>query len=131
MLELMLKQSLESAHDIESLSTSLEWFLNSGCSVFVDSDGERHLLLGRVLVDRINGLKIHIYAQDHAPPHFHVKSANFNASFTIDACVLLEGSVDGKTRELVTYWHSVCRPKLIEIWNNTRLTNCPVGPIRE
>jgi hypothetical protein len=36
------------------------------------------------LVDKINNLKIHIYPNDHNPPHFHVLTDNINASFRID-----------------------------------------------
>jgi hypothetical protein len=67
------------------------------------------------------------------PPHFHVLSRdkNIDATFSIEECTFLKGSVDRKTHGLIVHWHQAARPKLIEFWNNTRPTECPVGPIHE
>jgi hypothetical protein len=124
-----LKEDLKRVQNLEDLAANLEFLLNSGPHVFVKPDGEQILLFGRALVEKINGLKIHIYPDEHAPPHFHVKSPNFDAAFTIDKCAFIKGSIDSKTRALIVYWHGSARRKLIEIWNKTRPTDCPVGPI--
>jgi hypothetical protein len=64
--------------------------------------------------------------------HFHVVSADINVSFKIEDCSWLEGGVDGKTRDLIVHWYGMgARSKLIDFWNRTRHTDCPVGPIRE
>ena len=131
MLETLLKKSLDKVADVQGLAKHLENLLNSGCYVWTESNGERLLLQGRALVERINGLKIYIYSNEHSPPHFHVISADVNAEFSISDCTLLRGRIDRKTRALIVYWYDVARPKLIEFWNNSRPTNCPVGPIRD
>jgi hypothetical protein len=131
MLELQLEQKVQKAENIDDLSACLELLLNSGCSVWDEPSGEQKLLFTRALVERINGLKIEIYSNEHVPPHFHVKSANINAAFAIDDCALISGSVDGKTKRLITYYHKLSRGKLITFWNETRPTGCPVGPIIE
>jgi hypothetical protein len=131
MNESQFKQALERVQSIEDLAQHLELLLNSGCYVWVEPNGERILVSGRVLVERINGLKIHIYAKEHGPPHFHVVSADINVSFKIEDCSCLEGTVDRRTRDLIVHWHGIARQKLIDIWNRTRPTDCPVGPIHE
>jgi hypothetical protein len=131
MMEIQLKKALERVQNVEGLAEHLTLLLNSGCHVWIEPNGERILLVGRALVDKINGLKIHIYADEHAPPHFHVLSSEIDAAFTIRDCTLLRGSVDKRTRDLIMYWHGSARPKLIDFWNRTRPTDCPVGPLHE
>ena len=131
MIESHLKQALDRVQTIEDLARHLEQLLNSGCYVWVEPNGERILLFGRALVEKINGLKIHVYADEHAPPHFHVVSAEIDAAFSIQDCTLLRGAVDRKTRDLIVHWHGSARKKLVEFWNSTRPTDCPVGPIHE
>ena len=77
------------------------------------------------------GLLIQMFFRDHAPPHFHVKSANIDAAFSIRDCSLLKGNIDGKTQRLIEYWHNLSRDKLTVFWNQTRPTNCPVGKIKD
>jgi hypothetical protein len=128
-IESLLKRRLEQAG---TLAAHLELFLNSGCSVWTEPNGEKILLLSRALVGQIHGLTMRIYSDEHAPPHFHVKSAEIDAAFRISDCSLLRGSVDRKTRELIDYWYRNLegRPKLIEVWNKTRPADCSVGKIQ-
>src|SRR5262249_25637123 len=128
---LLLKKSLARVQDLPGLAQHLESLLNSGCYVWTESSGEKVLLQGRALVEKVNGLKIHIYADEHAPPHFHVVAPDIDAAFSISDCTLLKGSVDRRTRDLIVHWHESARPKLVEFWNNTRPTDCPVGPFHD
>jgi Domain of unknown function (DUF4160) len=131
MIEERLKQDIERAESLEDLAISLERLLNSGCYVWVEPNGQRKLLFARVLVEKINGLKIHIYADEHSPPHFHVIAPNLKATFSILDCSHLKGPIDGKTRQLIVHWYGEARPSLIAFWNRTRPADCSVGPIRE
>lgn len=128
-VEDFIERDLESINDLPSLSAHLERLLESGVCVWVESDGSHVLLFERALVEKLHGLKVHIYADEHTPPHFHVKSANVDAAFAIQDCTLIKGSADRKLRDLIEYWHKLARPKLIRIWNETRPTDCPVGKI--
>lgn len=110
---------------LEDLAEALEKLLNSGCYVW--DDGE--LVNAKQLVAREKGLKIEIYPDEHAPPHFHVKSADINASFTIKECDKIQGNISRKDEDLIRYWHKRFKEKLIDIWNKTRPANCPVGAI--
>jgi hypothetical protein len=82
------------------------------------------------IVARVNGLSIKILADEHPSPHFHVNYHGDDASFSISDCARLPGVVgleryDGKIRN----WRSQNRNRLIEKWNISRPTDCPVGRI--
>lgn len=108
---------------IPEFELSLQKFLNSGCAFW--SDGS--LIFTKKLVDRIHNLKIEIFSNEHGIPHFHVRSNEINAIFTIKDCTLLEGKLNPNEMKLIQYWFNRYRPKLIEVWNNTRPSNCQVG----
>jgi hypothetical protein len=78
-------------------------------------------------VARLDGLRIEIYPDEHAPPHFHVKSPGLDASFTIDDCRLLKGNPDSHVIRKVQFWHRHAKRELISVWNLTRPTDCVVG----
>ncbi|WP_162241336.1 DUF4160 domain-containing protein [Methylobacterium sp. Leaf113] len=82
------------------------------------------------LVARIDGLSVKMWADEHPPPHFHVDFQGNSASFSIVTGDRLAG-VRGleKYDKQIRSWWQLNRPALIEIWNTTRPTNCPVGPI--
>ncbi|MCP3674541.1 MAG: DUF4160 domain-containing protein [Gammaproteobacteria bacterium] len=111
---------------ITDYATWLEAILHNPCNVW-EENGELFLIEIRQLVARVNGLKIEIYSNEHPPPHFHVKSPNVNASFTIDNCELLEGKAGNRDLKKIKYWHSYSKDLLIEQWDTTRPTNCQVG----
>lgn len=98
------------------------------------SDGYNVLPDGRLynikeLVARTGGLTIHVYANEHPPPHFHVCAGDLDVSFSILDGEVTEGRIDGRRRRLVAWWYARSRPLLIETWNRTRPIDCPVGPV--
>ncbi len=94
----------------------------------IDDEGRRFLI--EVLVEKVDGLTVYINADEHAPPHFHVRYQGENASFSI-----IDGSrlpkVQGLERfeRIIKKWWAVHKDLLIEKWNVSRPSNCPVGPI--
>jgi len=104
----------------------LEAILHNACMV-LDEGGQLILVEIRQLVARVNGLRIEIYSNEHPPPHFHVKSPNVDASFTIDDCTKLSGTISSNDYRKIKYWHEHAKSILIERWNSTRPTNCVVG----
>jgi len=110
-----------------------EWLLSlrSGLCSVVDRDGELVLLETRQRVAVIdNRMRIEIYSDEHAPPHFHVKSDGINASFAIDDCSLLRGNVTQGEMRTIRYWHQHAKPMLIDRWNSTRPGDCTIGECR-
>jgi len=116
--------------DLDELA---EWLhsLGSGLCTVVERDGEFVLLETRQRVAVIDhGMRVEIYPDEHAPPHFHVKSASMNASFAIDDCTLLRGNVTSSELRRIRYWHQHAKPILINVWNSTRSGDCTVGEYR-
>lgn len=121
---------LVSPDELDGIQEYAEWLealLHNSCSIFIDDDGEEILLENKELVARVDGLKIEIYSNEHPPPHFHVKSPNINASFCIESCRKLKGSINSKDLSKVKYWHKRSKFLLVDIWNSTRPANCVVG----
>ena len=76
-----------------------------------------------------NRFKVEIYANEHPPPHFHVKYKNEENSFRIsDARPLHAGGLNRHFRN-IKKWHALYRTRLVEVWNSTRPAECPVGKI--
>ncbi|WP_185681193.1 DUF4160 domain-containing protein [Parvibaculum sedimenti] len=94
----------------------------------LDAGGRR--MLPEEAVAKINGMSIVIQALEHPPPHFHVRFAGSNASFSIEDGSRLP-NVKGleKYERNIRKWWSENRCALIETWNRTRPDNCPVGPM--
>jgi Domain of unknown function (DUF4160) len=111
------------AETLAELEESLEELLNSGFGIWTDGD----LYSIRKLVDRVNGLKIEIFPNEHPPPHFHVRNQNISAAFSIQDCRLIEGQLDGSSRALIEWWHKGSKNQLVKIWNDMRPSDCPVG----
>lgn len=87
----------------------------------------------RKRVDNIGNLKIEIYPKEHAPCHFHVKDKNIDAYFKIENCELIKGKISNENIDKVRDWYNKfdSKQKLIDVWNETRPTNCPVGQYKE
>lgn len=86
--------------------------------------------LRKVLVDKVMGFRFQVYADEHPPPHFHVFFDGESNSYSIlDAAPLYPSGGLKKYFKNIRKWHSANRSKLIETWNRTRPSDCPVGPI--
>jgi hypothetical protein len=74
------------------------------------------------------GLKIEIFSNEHPPPHFRVKHGGETNSFRIDDGTPLKPNGDlMKYFRNVKKWHRKNKDLLIEKWNETRPSGCPVG----
>lgn len=116
--------------ELDGIQEHAEWLesiIHGPCSIWEEDDGELILTQIRQLVERVHGLKIEIYLNEHPPPHFHVKSPNIEASFSIHDCSKLNGSIDRGDLKKIKYWHKHSKELLIRQWNESRPTNCVVG----
>ncbi|WP_416192835.1 DUF4160 domain-containing protein [Nitrobacter sp. TKz-YC01] len=79
----------------------------------------------------MSGLTIRIWADEHPPPHFHVSYQGQDASFSIIDCSRLTGSngLERYERTIREWWRDNT-VELIESWNASRPTHCPVGPVQ-
>jgi len=123
----MIQRRIIRSETLEEATRCLCGLLAGGFDVA--EDGE--LYETRVLVERFDGLRMVIHTREHGPPHFHVIASGIDASFAIHDCSHLAGSITAKDRRIIEYWHAQARPLLIRVWNETRPSDCPVGPIVE
>lgn len=109
----------------------LESILHNSCYIY-ETEEEDVLADARVQVGRFDGMVLEIRHNEHPPPHFHVKSdGGVDASFTIESCELLGGTVSSKDHKKIRYWHRRAKVQLIECWDSTRPTSCVVGKYRQ
>lgn len=105
------------------LARSLERLLDSPSRA---SPGELELLLSRD-----NGFKIEIFADEHPPPHFHVKYGDEQNTFRISDAAPMHPHALSRHFRRIRQWHAANRAQLVEVWNTTRPAECPVGPFVE
>jgi hypothetical protein len=90
----------------------------------LDAKGTRSLV--EHVVGRLDKLKIEVFSREHPPPHFRVTHNGETANYTIKDCAKLNGGLS-KYHHNIVVWHSANKQSLIDSWNATRPTNCPVG----
>jgi len=89
-------------------------------------------MLTEVFVGKVKGAKIEIFSNEHPPPHFRVFYQGSSANYTISNCDRINGDGQLQTFEKnIKKWWKNNKDRLIEIWNERRPSDCPVGPYRE
>jgi hypothetical protein len=77
----------------------------------------------------VDGVKIMLYANEHPPPHFHAKFAEFHAVIDIDKLAIVRGSLPPSKSNVVIHWatgrQEVLRSAFVEAMAQRR-----VGPIK-
>jgi hypothetical protein len=56
------------------------------------------------------------FFNDHAPPHFHARYGEFEATISIDTLAVLEGELPRRALSLVEEWGKIHRAELSENW---------------
>lgn len=67
-------------------------------------------------ISRFLGIVITMYFNDHEPPHFHVRYAEFRAVVSIEALRLLAGDLPPRVLGLVAEWAQLHRSELAANW---------------
>jgi Domain of unknown function (DUF4160) len=63
------------------------------------------------------GIMIQMFFNEHAPPHFHVKYAEYKAIVDIKKLKVMKGNLPRRALELVLDWAELHQDELIEDWN--------------
>lgn len=66
----------------------------------------------------ISGVKIQLFFQDHAPPHFHTSIAEYKAIVKIENAEILEGDIPKNKKKEILEWAKENKAILMEIWND-------------
>ncbi len=65
-----------------------------------------------------DGIKIDLYFDDHAPPHFHAIYAEYEELIEIETLETYQGKLPTKQRKKVIRWAKENQDVLMEIWQN-------------
>ena len=65
----------------------------------------------------IDGIRIMMYWDDHAPPHFHAWLGDMDAMFEIATGRMLRGRLDRRSVYKVQQWAEHNREMLMAAWN--------------
>ena len=66
-----------------------------------------------------------MFFNDHAPPHFHARYGEFEATFEIDTLATLEGHLPSRALKLVQEWAIMHKEELQEDWRLCRENAAP------
>ena len=71
-------------------------------------------------ISRFYGIIIMLYINEHHPPHFHVKYAEYLAEIEIQTLEIIAGSLPKRAYSLVLEWAVEHREELMHNWNLAR-----------
>ena len=83
-------------------------------------------------ISRFFGIRISMFYDEHAPPHFHARYGDESASIEIESLAIVAGSLPGRVLGLVVEWGSAHRAELWADWDRARLAEplFPIEPLR-
>ena len=67
-------------------------------------------------ISRFFGIIISMYFDDHNPPHFHARYADFEVEIDIKTLSILEGDLPPRVLGLVIEWALLHKEELLENW---------------
>lgn len=67
-------------------------------------------------ISRFFGIVIAMYYNDHSPPHFHARFAEYEARICIETGAILSGELPKKVQSRVNRWLNLHRDELMEDW---------------
>jgi Domain of unknown function (DUF4160) len=71
------------------------------------------------------GILIRMFFNDHAPPHFHARYGEFEATVNIITLDIIEGQLPRRALSLVQEWAMIHRVELLEDWRFCRENAAP------
>jgi len=68
----------------------------------------------------VNGVRLMMYWNDHAPPHFHALFAEHRAVIEIDSLSVTKGYLPKAKLGAVLKWAELRQNALHDVWRNTQ-----------
>ncbi|MEM7181444.1 MAG: DUF4160 domain-containing protein [Spirochaetota bacterium] len=72
------------------------------------------------LVSEFYGIKIYMYWNDHAPPHFHAEYGNTQVLVDIRNAAVIQGLFPSKQLKLVLAWCELRKTELLGNWESAK-----------
>ncbi len=67
-------------------------------------------------ISRFFGVIISMYFDDHNPPHFHARYAEFECEIDLKTLSIMEGDLPPRVLGLVIEWATMHKEELLENW---------------
>ena len=82
-------------------------------------------------ISRFLGIVVHMYFQDHAPPHFHARYGEHQASIAIADGSVLAGSLPARALALAREWAALRERELADDWRRAEAGEplVPIAPL--
>jgi len=71
-------------------------------------------------ISQFFGIVIAMYYNDHLPPHFHAKYAEYEARVSIETLEIKEGKLPRRALAMVLEWAALHRAELQANWERAR-----------
>ena len=120
------QKSIESNNDLNELVIYLESLLNDSC-IIIQEGGEFFLFTSKARVEKERWLELEINPDEHHHPQFHLKTPDFQVTFRIGNCSLIDGSISSGDYNKILFWHNQTRSILLEYWDKMCPTIFTVG----
>jgi uncharacterized protein DUF4160 len=78
-------------------------------------------------ISRFLGITIHMYWDDHGPPHFHAVYGAQEVKVLISPVALLAGRLPPRVLALIVEWASLHEAELLANWARCRRGELPLG----
>ena len=69
-------------------------------------------------VQRLSSATLYVYADDHAPPHFHIEGPNSNAMVSIETLQVIRGRFDRRDLAEAIAWAAENQERLRRVWSD-------------
>ena len=66
-----------------------------------------------------------MFFNDHAPPHFHARYGEFEATIEISSLEIIHGQLPRRALSMVEEWAMIHREELLEDWRRCRVNALP------
>ena len=106
-------EAVQRAEELSDLVEILERLFESGLAV--GEDGRFNHIRARVA--SVRGLAIHVFPDDHDPPHFHIVGPDCDAKFAIATGDYISGRIDHRRAALAKWFFKHGgRDKVVAKW---------------
>ncbi|MEI6090282.1 MAG: DUF4160 domain-containing protein [bacterium] len=72
-------------------------------------------------ISSLYGIIVNMFYDEHNPPHFHAKYAEYNIVVEIESLKILEGALPARALGLLYEWATIHKEELKVAWENARL----------
>ncbi len=83
------------------------------------------------VISSFYGIRIRMFWDDHAPPHFHVVYSEYEMEVGISPILVLEGDAPQRVKSMALEWAALHQQELMDDWERCRHAQrpLPIAPL--